>query len=136
MNDNAEDPREETSDDGSTQPPAEEVTAEPRVVEAELVGGPTDDPLAVTALVLGIAGLVSDIGMLICCVFAIGPVLSLGALGVGIFSLLRIKNEPDRYKGQGYAWAGIIMGGVNVVIILLMTVLGFGLAVLFGSIES
>ena len=110
----------------------EQGAGEPRVVEAEWLSGAADDPLALTAMVMGIAGLVSDVGMLICCFFAIGPLLSLGALGLGIFSLVRIKNEPDKYKGWGYAWAGIAMGAVNVVILLAMVVLGVGVAAFFG----
>lgn len=45
---------------------------------------------------------------------------------------MRIKNEPDKYKGAGFAWAGIIMGAVNVVIVLVMIALGAGLVALFG----
>jgi hypothetical protein len=55
---------------------------------------------------LGIAGLISDlIGM-----FIAGILLGLVGIVLGIVSLVKIKNNPGRFRGKGFAIASMILG--------------------------
>jgi uncharacterized membrane protein YphA (DoxX/SURF4 family) len=78
--------------------------------------------MAVTSMILGIA----SITLGLCCYFGIltAPV----ALVLGIMSLVQIKNTPNRYGGKGMAIAGIIMGALYfVILVLIMLLYGIGI---------
>lgn len=45
--------------------------------------------------------------------------LSLGAVILGILSLVKFKNNPGVYKGKGFAIAGLILGGLIFLIMAL-----------------
>ncbi len=51
------------------------------------------------------------------------PILSIISIVLGIITLHRIKNKPDKYKGKWLAVLGIILGGFSLVISLLLTIL-------------
>lgn len=72
--------------------------------------GPTDG-FAIASLVLGVLGF-----------FFLIPAIP--ALILGIISLGRINRDPQYLKGKGMAIAGIVMGGV-VIIAILILVLAF-----------
>lgn len=83
--------------------------------------------LAAASLVLGLVSI--TIGW--CCSF--GLVTAPIALGLGIFSLVQIKNNPTRYSGKGMAIGGIVTGGLYFVFLLLM-ILIYGMAILAGGL--
>jgi hypothetical protein len=62
-------------------------------------------PLAIASLVLGIA----------CCI----PFAGIGALATGIISLRNIANSNGRYRGREFAIAGIVLGVLYVVLIII-----------------
>jgi hypothetical protein len=70
-------------------------------------------PLAIVSLVLGILGLP-------CCAFL---VLSIGAVVTGFLSRKQIEESQGRLKGSGMALAGLILGGVGIVVSVLYWVL-------------
>ena len=72
--------------------------------------------LAIASLVLGIIGLLSS------CI-AVGGVLAIIALILGILALSKISRQPRTYKGKGMALAGTIMGAVGIVIALISLIL-------------
>lgn len=82
--------------------------------------GPPGQGLAVAALVLGILALLSTwiplLGLFLL-------VLSLAAIGLGIFALVQISR--GRARGRGLAIAGIILGLVSVVVSILVNVLAY-----------
>ena len=77
-------------------------------------------------MVLGIVSI--TIGW--CCYFGVltGPV----AIGLGIFSLFQIKNDPNKYGGKGMAIAGIVAGGLYFVFVALI-ILIYGLSFLMSA---
>ena len=70
-------------------------------------------PLAIVSLVLGIVGIP-------CCTFF---VLGIGAVVTGFLARKQIAESQGRLKGDGMALAGLIVGGVGVVIGVLYWVL-------------
>ncbi len=84
--------------------------------------------LAVLSLVLGIASM--TVGW--CCYFGVltAPI----AIGLGIFALVQIKNNPTLYTGKGTAIAGIITGGLYFVFLALITLI-YGLGILMGGLS-
>ena len=52
-----------------------------------------------------------------------GPI----AIGLGIYSLIQIKNYPDKFTGRPLAIAGIVMGTVYFLFVALIILL-YGLA--------
>ena len=84
--------------------------------------------LAVASLVLGIVSM--TIGW--CCYFGVltGPV----AVGLGIFSLVQIKNNPAQYSGKPLAMVGIVTGGLYFVL-LFFVILIWGLSALAGGLR-
>jgi uncharacterized protein DUF4190 len=84
--------------------------------------------MAVTSMVLGIASM--TLGF--CCYFGVltAPV----ALGLGIVSLVQIKNNPLRNGGKGMAIAGIIMGGLYFLVLALIMVF-YGIGILMGGMR-
>ena len=85
--------------------------------------------MAAVSLVMGIISI--TLGW--CCSFGIltAPV----AVALGIAALVQIKNNPGRYTGKGMAIAGIAMGGLYFVFILLM-ILVYGMAILAGGLSN
>ena len=88
--------------------------------------GPTQG-LAVAAMVLGIFTV--TIGW---CYLGIitGPI----AIGLGIYSLIQIKNYPDKFTGRPLAIAGIVMGTVYFALVALI-ILVYGLATALQGIK-
>jgi hypothetical protein len=82
--------------------------------------------LAVASMVLGIVSI--TIGW--CCSF--GILTSPVALGLGIFSLFQIKNDPSRYGGKRMAVAGIVTGALYLVFLVLIGLI-WGLGVLMSA---
>ena len=82
--------------------------------------------LAVLSMVLGIVSI--TIGW--CCYF--GVLTSPVAIGLGIFSLFQIKNDPNKYGGKGMAIAGIVLGALYFVFVALI-ILIWGLGFLMSS---
>jgi Domain of unknown function (DUF4190) len=70
-------------------------------------------PLAIVSLVLGILGLP-------CCAFLL---LSIGAVVTGFLARKQIQESQGRLKGDGMALAGLILGGVGLVVSVLYWVL-------------
>lgn len=82
---------------------------------------PGVDFLAIISLVVGLLGC----PLSCCCGFFSLP-LSIGAIVLGILSVLRINKEPHRFKGKGIAIAGIVLGGLIVVLMIVGIVFGIG----------
>jgi len=82
--------------------------------------------LAVLSMVLGIVSI--TIGW--CCYF--GVLTSPVAIGLGIFSLFQIKNDPGKYGGKGMAIAGIVTGALYFVFVALI-ILIYGLSFLMSA---
>lgn len=70
--------------------------------------GPSMDPLAIVSLVVGVLG----IPVTCCCCQLFGFVAGILALGLGGFSMKRINDEPEKYSGKGLAIAGMVLGGL------------------------
>jgi hypothetical protein len=60
-------------------------------------------------LVMGIAGLII-------------PLIGIGAIVTGIMALNDFKEEPNRYKGKGMANAGIVLGSIATIFMVIMIV--------------
>ncbi len=90
-------------------------------------GGPQQG-IAITSLVLGLVSM--TVGW--CCYFGVltAPV----AIGMGIFSLVQIKNNPDQYTCKPLAITGIITGGLYFVVLVLIIIL-YGVAFLMGGLK-
>jgi hypothetical protein len=80
-------------------------------------GEPKYAPLAIIALVTGILSVPSCF----CSCFApgINSPLAIAALVCGIRALGQIKANPQMWKGNGMAIAGVITGGVGILLVLL-----------------
>ena len=89
------------------------------------VAGPQQS-FAVASLITGIFTI--TIGL--CCYLGVisGPV----AIGLGIYSLNQIKNEPDKFTGKPFAIAGIVMGALYFAFAALIIVLYGALALVQG----
>lgn len=81
--------------------------------------------LALVSMIFGILSLVGT-----CCYFGIltGPV----AVGLGIYALMLIKKDPNKYGGKGMAITGIVTGGLSLVLVLLFF-LFYGLSLFMGG---
>jgi len=73
---------------------------------------PQSQGLATASMVAGIASVV-----------CLGPAPAIVAIVLGLVALSQIKKNPDQVGGQGFAWTGVITGGV--------TVLLYGIIVIF-----
>ncbi len=84
-------------------------------VKAEVVG--SDEKPAVLAIIALIAGILS---VLCHCVpfagSAIGFLLSVAAIVLGIIEFNKIKKGESSAKGRGMCIAGIVLGGVGIVV--------------------
>jgi uncharacterized protein DUF4190 len=83
---------------------------------------------AVASLILGIISL--TVGW--CCYFGVitGPI----AIGLGITSLIQIKNNPSQYTGKPLAIIGIVTGAVYFVLVALIIMI-YGLGMLAGGLQ-
>lgn len=86
---------------------------------------PEIDPLATAALVCGILSF-----LLLCCcgfaVFLLGPV----AIGLGVWSVLRIKGDPEHLTGAGMAYTGIGLGAGALLLYIILLVFSVGVNLL------
>ena len=91
------------------------------------VAGPTQGT-AVAALICGIFTV--TIGW--CCYLGVitGPV----AIGLGIYSLVQIKNSPDKFTGKPFAITGIVTGAVYFVGLALIILL-YGMAIFMQGVK-
>jgi hypothetical protein len=83
---------------------------------------------ALLSLVLGIVSI--TIGW--CCYF--GVLTSPVAIVLGIFALLKAKNDPDHYGGKGMAIGGIVTGALYFVFVALI-ILIYGLSFLMSGVR-
>ncbi len=72
-------------------------------------GMPPSSSLAIISLILGILSVL----------FCLGPLTGIPALICGIIAMKRAKSEPARYAGRGLAKAGVVLGAVGIVMVLL-----------------
>ena len=84
--------------------------------------------LAVASFVLGLVSIV--VGW--CCSF--GLLTSPVAVGLGIFSLVQIKNNPNQYTGKPLAIIGIVTGALYLLITVLLILL-YGLAFIMQGVR-
>lgn len=80
--------------------------------------------MAIASLVLGLISITIGwcwIGLLT------GPL----AVGLGIYALVQIKNDPNQYQGKPLAIAGVATGGLYLAVILLL-ILFYGLIIAGG----
>lgn len=77
-----------------------------------------DQTLAIVSLITGAVSIILSW----CCYMGIiiGPV----ALITGFIAINNINKDPDKYDGKGLAIAGMVAGGVGILISLIMLVLG------------
>jgi hypothetical protein len=76
-----------------------------------LSGQGEDKTLAIVSLVCGILSLT-------CC----GAVTGIAALITGYMAKNNVENNPQQYGGRGFALAGMIMGGISIVLTVLWLV--------------
>lgn len=84
---------------------------------------------AIASLILGLVSI--TVGL--CC--SIGLLTSPVAIGLGIFSLVQIKNNPDQYTGKPLAIIGIVSGSLYLVGAVLM-ILIYGLGIILGGLGN
>lgn len=73
--------------------------------------------MSLLSMIFGIVGIVTTF-------VYIGWALLTAAVVLGIIGLVKIKKNPGKFKGKGFAIAGIILGGFGYVVgILVFTVL-------------
>lgn len=89
----------------------------------------SDQSLATISLCFGIASI--TIGW--CC--SSGLLFSPVALVTGFLALSNIKKDPNRYAGRGMALGGIITGIIYFAL-LVMIILLYGAAIIFGGLGS
>ncbi|HVT80761.1 MAG TPA: DUF4190 domain-containing protein, partial [Phycisphaerae bacterium] len=85
-------------------------------------GGPPRVGLSVTAMVLGIVGMVTGL-------FLIGGVIGIVAIIIGIVAVAQASKNPQRVGGIGFAWTGIITGILSLVLAAVL-----GVAVMLPSL--
>lgn len=94
-------------------------------------GGPGFAPagatsgLAVGALVTGILAIPTTC----CCSIGSLP-LGIAACVLGGIAMSKIKADPQRYGGKGMALAGLICGGISILLAIVLLVLGMGQALI------
>ena len=87
-----------------------------------IAGQPEQDTMAIVSLVLGLVGL-------ICCLGVLSPV----ALVLGIMSRGKIRTSAGALRGEGLALAGIILGAVGILWLVIVIILFIVSAVSSGS---
>lgn len=89
---------------------------------------PQTNGMAVASMVLGIVGLVTLCG-------CIGFVLAVVALVLGIVSYGSIRNSHGRQSGSGMAIAGMVMGAVPIVLLVVVLILSAVDAAFAGALQ-
>lgn len=84
--------------------------------------------MALVSMILGIFSI--TIGF--CCYF--GVVTAPVAIGLGAYALSLIKKDSNKYGGKRMALAGIILGALYFVFLILI-ILFYGLAALMGNLS-
>jgi hypothetical protein len=81
------------------------------------VGGQKFSPLAIVSMICGIL----SIPTCFCSCFApgINSPLALAAVVCGIIAMQKMKAEPQMWKGGGMAIAGIVTGGIGLILVLM-----------------
>lgn len=77
-------------------------------------------PLAIASLVTGILAIVPG-----CCCGLLGIPLAIAAVITGILGMNKINADPMQFKGKGLAIAGLVCGGVG----LVLEIIGFAMNV-------
>ena len=72
---------------------------------------PVNEPRAIPAFLFGLLGVL------------IFPLFGIAGLALGNSSLKSIKEEPKRWKGKAFAQAGMILGGVALVLMLIALII-------------
>lgn len=81
--------------------------------------------MAITSLSLGI------VGLLLTCLCGVGALLGIGALVTGWLALRQIRASEGRTKGRGMAIAGIVLGVLSILTLIVAIIL-----VASGAIDS
>jgi hypothetical protein len=84
--------------------------------------------LAITSLVLGLV----SVTLGFCCYF--GVLTSPVAIGLGIFALIQIKNDPTKFGGKPLAIGGIVTGSLYFLFVALI-ILIYGLSFLASGVR-
>jgi hypothetical protein len=88
-------------------------------------GGMQTDPMAIISLVTGIVSMPT----MFCCSF-FGIPISLTAIVLGLVSISKINQQPNRFEGKGMAIGGIATGAVGLLLFGLFFALGLAGALL------
>ncbi len=78
-------------------------------------------PAATAALVCGLVA--NTLG---CCCSFLGIPVGIGAIVCGIVAIARIRAQPEAYRGEGPAIAGIVLGAIGTMSHVAMLFFGFG----------
>ena len=95
---------------GSWAMPDDQEPAQPVVWRAPpppVYAKPPSQGLALASMITGIAGWV---------VGCFGPLPAIAALIMGLMALSQIKNSPERTGGKPFALAGVIVGGISILL--------------------
>jgi hypothetical protein len=101
-------------------------------VSTSLPGPPPSSANAITALVLGIIGVVSSLGTCCCCVSFVPALCAPAAWFIGWKELRDIRAGRAPYAGESNAQIGMILGIVGTALLALYIVLLIGYIVLVG----
>jgi len=86
---------------------------------------PQTEPVGIISLVSGVIAMAAN-----CCCAFFGIPFSVIAIITGIVSLMRIRNNPERFTGKVYGWIGIAIGVGGILILIVSVLVGIGPAVL------
>lgn len=89
--------------------PPQRVVPEWQPPPPPLYAQPQSKSLATASMILGIVGI--TVGWM-----CFGPIPGIASIILGAVALSQIKKTPDRVTGKQMAWAGIITGGVTVLL--------------------
>jgi hypothetical protein len=78
-------------------------------------------PLAIASLVTGILAIVPG-----CCCGFLGIPLAIAAVITGILGMNKINADPNQFKGKGLAIAGLVCGGLGLVVDVIGIVMNVG----------
>lgn len=92
---------------------------------------PRTEAFAVTSFVTGLVSF-----PLFCCCGWLGLPLNIVAVVFGVLAISKCNKEPQRWKGKGLAIAGIVLGSLGIVLLILVIGLGVGAAVLGNILQS
>ncbi len=72
--------------------------------------GPAFNPLAIVSMILGILSIPG------CCCWILSGPFAAAAIVLGVIAMNKIRNNPQSWKGDGMAIAGIVTGGIGVLL--------------------